>query len=117
MFVLPESAIGGEDEFTAIKGGITEDVMSLKDKRQLLASMEKLAGDLAFECLKLGCQFEAIIILGLIINFNKEICEVFELTMNFLNKQSNFKIGYETLPINDAINQMITALETPSAVN
>ena len=113
----PERSAEGGEGGNTIRGGITESLTKVrKDKQgQLLAGMEKVAADIACESIRRNFQFTNIKMLGLIIDLHTEMCEVYELNMDLVGRQSELMIGQLNLPIKDAINRMIIALESQNS--
>ena len=80
---------------------------------QLLANMEKVAGDVAWYWLRSSTQkvFKHIVILGLAIDFQKRNSLAYKLKMDFEVGVSTLYIGDEELPLEDGINQLFASLE------
>ena len=82
---------------------------------QLLANMEKVAGDVAWYWLKFGCiaqkVFKHIVILGLAIDFQKRYSLAYKLKIDFDLGVSTMYIGREELTLEDGINRLFASLE------
>ena len=107
-----------ETPTASISGGITENKLNKKGDvvGQLLAGMEKVAGDLAYEqlCSDKPAQdrlFRNIIIYGLVINYDDHNCTPYKLTMDFVKKSSKFNIGIQQLPLKEGITRLLSKLE------
>ena len=108
-----------------LKGGVTEnkcqdDADSLG---QLLAEIDKVAGDLAFKNFQDGNLsdeeriFKFIEIFALTINFNQETCHVYKLKMDFIETCSTLYIGKRVLSLNEGLNRLfrlLASIDKPS---
>ena len=87
---------------------------------QLLAGMDKLAGDLAFEQLRSDKTaedklFRYIIIYGLVINYEDHSCTPYKLTMDFARKTSTLDTGTQQLPLEEGVTRLLSKLEQTTA--
>ena len=87
---------------------------------QLLAGMDKLAGDLAFEQLRSDKPakdrlFRYIIIYGLVINYDDHSCTPYKLTMDFDENSSKLNTGKQQLPLEEGITRLLSKLEQTTA--
>ena len=100
-------------EESTLKGGMTENKMKLKKKNkddiegQLIAGMEKMAGDL--ELLLSGGdpkqkRFQHLCI-------SKFTAKAYHLNMDFVAKCSKLYIGLQELDLNTGVNRLISCLE------
>ena len=80
---------------------------------QLLANMEKVAGDAAWYWLRFSTQkvFKYIVILGLAIDYQKRNSLAYKLKMDFELGVSTLYIGDEELTLEDGINRLFASLE------
>ena len=84
---------------------------------QLMAEMEKVAGDLASIYLQDTAvpdekkEFQYIELIGFVTDFAKSICKVYKLVMDFYNSKSTLYSGEQELESNDALNRLILTLE------
>ena len=102
---------------TCLSDGITENKNTLQVDAvgQLLAGMEKVAGDLAFQHLRSVEELESrvfqyIYIYGLVIDFEKFSCRPYKLTMDFISKSCKLHTGIQELSLNDGINRLVSNL-------
>jgi len=77
---------------------------------QLLAGMEKLAGDMVVDALRTGCTVETVTIFGLQVSYEMERATVFRMMVNFKSKQSTLTEGDEKLPLEVAFSTLIAAV-------
>ena len=103
-----------------LKAGLTEKKPyqnSSDTLGQLLAGMEKVAGDMTWMHLTHGGislkvkVFEQIELFGLIVNFEQLKCQAYKLKMEFDNNRSTLYAGNEELELNQAINRLLATLE------
>ena len=83
---------------------------------QLLAGMDKVAGDLAFEQLRSNKAaterlFRYIIIYGLVINYEDHSCTPYKLTMDFVINSSTLDTGTQQLPLEEGVTRLLSKLE------
>lgn len=104
----------GEPELY-LKGGITENKKTVEKDilGQLLAGMEKVAGDITFEYLSRpdSQRFHKIQITGLVIDYLKDECDAYELIIDFEQNISTLLRGNKKVNISDAINRLLSRLE------
>ena len=103
----------------ALHGGITENKNKINCDvvGQLLAGMEKVAGDLALQELSSRKEkvFQYIYIYGLVINFETLKCKPYKLTMDFVSNSCKLNIGRQELDLDDGITRLVSKLERTNA--
>ena len=125
-FIVMESSACEEltDETTtattaALHGGMTENKNKINSdvEGQLLAGMEKVAGDLAYQQLKQAKEkvFQCIYIYGLVIDFENLKCKPYKLTMDFVSNSCILSIGRQELDLDDGITRLVSKLERTNA--
>ena len=127
-YIVTETSASEEliDETTAttaaLHGGVTENKnkMNCDVEGQLLAGMEKVAGDLAYQQLRRNKQakekvFQYIYIYGLVINFDNLKCKPYKLTMDFVSNSCIFNAGRQELDLDDGITRLVSKLERTNA--
>lgn len=103
-----------EDEKVTLRSGITENknVTKRSGKAQLLAGMDKVAGDIASEYTRRYEKlFDEIVVYGLIMKLDDEKCSVHKLIMDFNTHVSTFESGKEEILIVDGVNRLLKVLE------
>ena len=105
-----------EQNEQALRGGMTENKKKVERDHlgQLLGGMEKVAGDIAYDylCNPVCHRFDKIQITGLLMDYLNHECDVYELTMDFVQGRSMLHHGDHKLEIPDAINRLISKLES-----
>ena len=105
------------DEEDTLMGAVTENKLSSSSgdvEAQLLAEMEKVAGELVSKYFQKQGEVKAINkieIYGLIITF-PDTCRVRMLQMDFVSKSSCVHLGSESLTVTDGFNRLVTQLKS-----
>ena len=112
-----ETEEGSEQNEQTLRGGMTENNKKIERDflGQLLGGMEKVAGDIAYEYLRNTVKpnrFDKIQVIGLLMDYLNHECDVYELTMDFVQCRSMLHHGNHKLEISDAINRLISKLES-----
>ena len=116
MSTSNETSEESTDE-TTLEGAVTENKKSVGGdiRGQLLAGMEKVAGDLAFKHIRDAAipeekrVFRHITINGLVIDFGMLTCTPYKLNMDFVERGSKLDEG-TALPLIEGINRLIAWL-------
>lgn len=77
-----------------------------KSEKQLVSSMERVAGDLAWRAVKAKEIFSIIKIYGLLINAKDETAIVAELVMNFIKMESTLRWCDKAQDVTDCIHKL-----------
>ena len=98
-----------EENPASMEGEPKKDILG-----QLLAGMEKVAGDITFEYLSHpdSQRFRKIKITGLVIDCLKDECDAYELIIDFVQNISTLLRGNKKVNISDAVNRLLSRLET-----
>jgi hypothetical protein len=110
-----------DDETTTTNtliGGVTENKIKVSGNvGQLLAGMDKVAGDLAYQQLRNGGLsperrvFQQVKIYGLIIDLEDRKSKPYVLNMDFIMKSSELCCGRQELDLATCINRLLSCLE------
>ena len=106
----------GESPVT-LNAGVTEHKLKVKDNLgQLLAGMEKVAGDIACRHLRKDLSiakrsFQFIHIYGLLCDLEKRKCRAYKLEMDFMTRQSRLLKGLEMLEISAVVPRLFATLK------
>ena len=115
----PEESSHPSDEIepnVTIRGGTTEhkqDISGTKDiMGQLLAGMEKVAGEIALEYIQTSDSpiFTKIEVYGLIVDLEKQVCTAHKLSMDLDTNSSSLKSSAEELGFSEGINRLLETL-------
>ena len=106
-----------EEDDVTLTAGVTENKLRGSNNAlgQLLASMEKVAGDIAYQNIVNGPEerkvFRCITIFALSIDFVKDECKVYKLEMDFSGRRSKLYVGDKALDLPDGVNRLFGALQ------
>ena len=118
-----EMDVEQDNAHATISAGVAEFKLKVGDNLgQLLAGMEKVAGDVAYEVLRKDIPaaekaFETINIYGLLCDFTIRECQVYKLELDFVNTKSTLSKGDEDVPLATAISRLIATLQSATETN
>ena len=101
------SEVSDEVELTAID----EEKATQTDRNQLLANMNKCAGDMALAAAKKGIIFRKITVFGLLVDYySRSVTKVFKLALDFNERKSVLECEDTAHPIADAFSSTFDVL-------
>ena len=108
-----------EEPDVTLSAGMTENKLDIESQKlgQLLARMEKVAGDIAFLYLSqadipfIKRKFKFIQVYGLQVNHISQSCKVYKLVMDFKNCNSVLYIGKQELTPAEAISRLLITMK------
>ena len=103
-----------DDDDIIVEGSAGAD--SVRNHRpQLIASMEKVAAELAYKAAKSGNIFSKIVIYGLLVDITTGDTTVGKLIMNFLEAKSTITWSRDTLHLNECLWRLRQVLSSSNA--
>ena len=108
-----------EEPDVTLSAGMTENKLDIESQKlgQLLAGMEKVAGDIAFLYLSqadipfIKRKFKFIQVYGLQVNHISQSCKVYKLVMDFKNCNSVLYVGKQELTPAEAISRLLVTMK------